>query len=416
MAEADQVKEMEEAVKKVEGNPKYKILTKEEYDILMGGTALRASTPKQPIPTHGPRFSLQPRTPGALNTSRLRQILTPHNASQSFMAAPTYNPPKLPFFSGSAEPNKGEASYEVWQYEVKCLQKADGLPESVLLHSIRSSLRGAAREHLIPMGEDASVDEILHKLNDFYGNVSTAETIIQSFYNDFQKEDGSVASFGSRLEQTLSRAIRYGHMELAAKDSMLRSKFWTGLKSQQLRNSTRYLYDTYKDFPSLLREIRKVEQEDSCSQRLIQPTGTSSRQKVAQQHASQVEVPTPTDQSDKFVEMSKQMSDLMKIVKSLDDKMEAHEKTCSLANSQPVAQQDYDSRDSQNYGGHNQRGKGRGYGRGQPWRGKSGNTDNYHNNRGGFRGGYSRGRGRGGPNRGGTGRGSGSKQSDRSEN
>ena len=37
MAEADQVKEMEEAVKKVEGNPKYKILTKEEYDILMGG-------------------------------------------------------------------------------------------------------------------------------------------------------------------------------------------------------------------------------------------------------------------------------------------------------------------------------------------------------------------------------------------
>lgn len=83
--------------------------------------------------------------------------------------------------------------------------------------------------------------------------------------------------------------------------------------------------------------------------------------------------------------------------------MEVHEKACSLANSQPAAQQDYDSRDSQNYGGHNQRGKGRGYGRGQPWRGKSGNTDNYHRDdkRGGFRGGDSRGRGRGGPNRGG---------------
>lgn len=125
----------------------------------------------------------------------------------------------MPFFSGSAEPNKGEACYEVWNYEVKCHQKADGLPESVLLHSSRSSLRGAAREHLIPMGKDASVDEILDKLYDFYGNVSTDETIIQSFYNDFQKEDESVASFGSRLEQTLSRAIRYGHMELAAKDS-----------------------------------------------------------------------------------------------------------------------------------------------------------------------------------------------------
>ena len=46
-------KEMEEAVKKVGGNPQYKVLTKEEYDIQMAGTALRASTPKQPIPPHG---------------------------------------------------------------------------------------------------------------------------------------------------------------------------------------------------------------------------------------------------------------------------------------------------------------------------------------------------------------------------
>ena len=60
------------------------------------------------------------------------------------------------------------------------------------------------------MGENDSVDEILDKLYDFYGNVSTAETIIQSFYNDFQKEDESIASFRSLLEQTLSRAICYG--------------------------------------------------------------------------------------------------------------------------------------------------------------------------------------------------------------
>ena len=130
----------------------------------------------------------------------------------------------------------------------------------MLLHSIRTSLRGAARDLLIPLGEDASVDEVLDKLDGFYGNVSSAETIIQSFYSDYQKENESLATFGSRLEQTLSRAIRYGHMELAAKDSMLRSKFWTGLRSQQLRNSTRYLYDTHKDFPSLLMEIRKVDE------------------------------------------------------------------------------------------------------------------------------------------------------------
>ena len=73
---------MEEAVKKVGGNPQYKILTKEDYDILRTGTALRANTPKQPIPPHGPRFSLQPRTPGAFGASRLRQIFSAsHNQS-----------------------------------------------------------------------------------------------------------------------------------------------------------------------------------------------------------------------------------------------------------------------------------------------------------------------------------------------
>ena len=75
---------MEEAVKKVGGNPQYKVLTKEEYDILRTGTALRANTPKQPIPPHGPRFSLQPRTPCAFGASRLRQILVLHTISPFF--------------------------------------------------------------------------------------------------------------------------------------------------------------------------------------------------------------------------------------------------------------------------------------------------------------------------------------------
>ena len=76
--------------------------------------------------------------------------------NQSFATAPSYNFPKLPVFSGAEEPSKGEVSYEVLQYEARCLQKS--LPENVLLLSIRTSLRGAARDLLIPLGEDATVD------------------------------------------------------------------------------------------------------------------------------------------------------------------------------------------------------------------------------------------------------------------
>ena len=148
-----------------------------------------------------------------------------------------------------------------------------------------------------------------------------------------------------------------------------------------------------------------MEQEESCLQRPVQPAGASAKQKVAQQHASQV----PTDQSDKSVDIQKQMSDLMTIVKSLEQKVDAQQQAFAAANTSESSAQhnsDYDSRSSQNYGSHNQRGKGRGYGRGQ-WLGgfDGGNTGNYRKNRGGFNGGNSRGRGRGGPNRGGSGRG-----------
>lgn len=48
---------------------------------------------------------------------------------------------------------------------------------------------------------------------------------MQSFYSDYQRKGESIVTFGSRLEQTVSRAIRFGHMDEVAKDAMLRSKF-----------------------------------------------------------------------------------------------------------------------------------------------------------------------------------------------
>ena len=61
-----------------------------------------------------------------------------------------------------------------------------------------------------PLGENASVTDILNKLDGFYGNVFSGETLIQSFYSDFQKEGESVVEYGSRLEQVLSRADLVG--------------------------------------------------------------------------------------------------------------------------------------------------------------------------------------------------------------
>ena len=62
---------------------------------------------------------------------------------------------------------------------------------------------------------------------------------------------------------------------------MLRSKFWTELKSQSLKTSTQHLYDTIKDFQSRLREIRKVDQEENSLK-------TSKKQATHQQQSGQL--------------------------------------------------------------------------------------------------------------------------------
>ena len=114
----------------------------------------------------------------------------------------------------------------------------------------------------IPLGEHASVTYILNKLFGFYGNAKTGETLMQTIYSDFQKDSESIVAYGSRLEQTLSKAVNCGHIDLFANDSILRSKFWTGLKSQEIKISTRHLFDSIKDFQVLLKDIRKVESEE----------------------------------------------------------------------------------------------------------------------------------------------------------
>lgn len=411
---------LKQAITDIEAQ-QYKVLTKEEYEHLMtlnvsrakvgtdASQVLKAPTPNTSTPqvTKAPTV-VQPNLnfafPGFSPVPRLQHLGNSQLQNSSYMASP-YNVPKLPFFSGSEEPQKGETSYEVWNLEVKCLQKSY-LPDHILLQSIRNSLKGSARSMLVPLGENASVDDILNKLDGFYGNVCSSETLIQSFYSDYQKDSESIVAYGSRLEQTLSRAIRYGHIDLVAKDAMLRSKFWTGLKSVQLKHSTRHLYDSIKDFQSLLKEVRKVEQEENS---VYRPPATAAKQKVAQQQAGQAS----SEADDTNSQLLKQMTELMSRMKAMEQKLDVQQQTIAAANSQASTQMN-------SFQPQFSRGMGRGYGRG--WRGGVGrgyqnynrnsgsnNTSNsntfQNNSRGGgnFRGGHRGGTSGRSANRGGTG-------------
>ena len=82
---------------------------------------------------------------------------------------------------------------------------------------------------------------------------------MQNLYSDHQKEGESIVTYGSSLEQFISKAVRLSHIDANAKDAMLRSKFWCGLKCSQLRNSARHKNESVKKFHSLLRKVRQIE-------------------------------------------------------------------------------------------------------------------------------------------------------------
>ena len=89
---------------------------------------------------------------------------------------------KLSTFSGDG-PIKGEVSYREWRYEVLCLKASRDISDTSLITSVRRSLKGTAKQLLIPLGEKASIGEILKRLDLFFGDISTNEMIMQDFFN-----------------------------------------------------------------------------------------------------------------------------------------------------------------------------------------------------------------------------------------
>ena len=265
--------------------------------------------------------------------------------------------PKVPFFSGDEQPQKGDVTFEEWRFEIKCLVSDDEITTNMLIQSIRRSLKGTARKMLIPLGEKATVADILHKLDTIFGDVSTKGMVMQEFFNSLQKPEESVTAFGCRLESLLQTAIDNGHVARESKNDLLRHKFWTSLHSERLKSQTRHKYDTVMSYDELLREIRMVDREISSTP--IMPV------KKAQQHAIAADCP-----SNEIQKLEKKINELGS---RLDNKIDS--KFNEILKRLPVPtppNQAYDQ--SQNNRGH-QNGNYGGRGRGQQNRG-------YQNNRG----------------------------------
>ncbi|CAC5373223.1 unnamed protein product [Mytilus coruscus] len=164
--------------------------------------------------------------------------------------------PRISTFTGD---DTNAAKYDIWRYEVLCLVKNRYTHETIKM-AIRKSLKGNAA--VIPMrsGVDATLDDIIDRMDSIFGSVFPVEALLGQFYTARQREDEDVASWGCRLEDILRKATDRGKVKQEDTNSMLTSKFFEGLRPD-IKNIGRYKMDSVKEFDVLLKAFRIIEKE-----------------------------------------------------------------------------------------------------------------------------------------------------------
>ena len=219
--------------------------------------------------------------------------------------------PNLPQFSG--ENRSGDVTFDVWKYDVRCLIHEGAYPLALIRQCIRNSLRGKARSILVTMGEDVTPESTVQKLESIFGNVCDKEALLETFYQQSQNSGESVAEFGMRLQNLLQIPMERGMISISEKNSMLCSKFFSGLKNPLLQTAIRFKYQHTIDFDGLLREARTVELQ-------LQSTSTGSESKpdtaatAKQQSASRTSL---DDIAKKLEVLTTQVHDLQSQMKTV---------------------------------------------------------------------------------------------------
>ena len=88
---------------------------------------------------------------------------------------------RIPNFSGSIPPGKGEVSFTQWVYEVK-----DALfrhPVGVVRSWITRPLRGPTAKTVRSLGEHVPIQEILEKLESMHGTVFPYDIMMRKLFS-----------------------------------------------------------------------------------------------------------------------------------------------------------------------------------------------------------------------------------------
>ncbi|XP_060597079.1 uncharacterized protein LOC132750996 [Ruditapes philippinarum] len=168
-----------------------------------------------------------------------------------------YQYPRLSIFFG--EEGKGEVTWDSFKYEVDAYRSDGIFKQEQILHGIRRALKGSASDKVRRLGPDATLEEVMDKLENDYGTVESRESVMRKFYSSKQKQGESVEQYASRLEELFDQAVKLGSLKRTDTD-ILKEVLHNGLL-KDLKHMTVYQMDKIKDFNDFKRELRKIESD-----------------------------------------------------------------------------------------------------------------------------------------------------------
>ena len=223
---------------------------------------------------------------GEANSDPKTNVTLPDSTSQANRNFTPIHLPKISLFSGEHKVKPGEISFDSWKYEVSCLLREKTYPTASIAPAVRRSLRGEAGEIARFLGPQATIEEIMTKLEQVYGTVESGAVLLQQVYLCKQEPNESASTFGLRLQLLAFKCRERGGISSDDIDKTLKTIFWHGLCDENMRNALRHKYAAMKSFDEVIKNVRITEQETRECRAHIAEGGTKDKPplKPAQAH------------------------------------------------------------------------------------------------------------------------------------
>ena len=155
------------------------------------------------------------------------------------------------------ESGKSEASWSTFSYEVEALVANKSFTEDQILLGVRRALKGHAADKLRILGPEATLKEVMEKLEGDYGAVESRESIMKMFNSCTQKQEETIEAYSSRLEDFFDRAVRLDALK-RTDTALLKEVFHAGLK-KDLKMMSLFQKTTIPRYEDFKKELRKLE-------------------------------------------------------------------------------------------------------------------------------------------------------------